>query len=128
MTVVRHTDQARPVGRRLRDVRTIQGLPGLPALEQEFDEYVAILAGDKDAPVDAGPLTFMEISDAYHARARTVEALIYRGERNGRIPKNSPYYKFRTGELQSYISLFRNATELGGRRMTFEKMASEGKI
>ena len=127
MSVVRHTDQARHP-RRLRDVRTIQGLPPLEALEEEMDEYVAIIGGHKDAPIDAGPLTFMEVADAYHSRARSVEALIYRGERNGRIPRNSPYYKFRTGELQSYISLFRHATELGGRRLTYEKMAAEGMV
>lgn len=65
----------------------------------------------------------MEVADAYFARACEVDMLIHQGEREGGIFKSSPYYRFRTGELRSFLDLSKRAAELGSRRITLAQMA-----
>lgn len=98
------------------------GLPHLEDLRDELDEYMAVLMGREESPVDVGEMTLMEAANVYHARAREIEMLIYRGEVEGMIPRNSKLYKFRTGELRSFLDLSSKAIELGSRRLTFYKM------
>lgn len=123
MTVIR-----RGAKRPLREVVTPAGLPALAALEEEFDYYVAVVTGRVEAPMHDGFITLQELADTYYSRACDVERLIHRGERKGEIPTKGPvpadrnYYKFRTGELQSYLAMFKKASELGSRRITHEQM------
>ena len=120
MSVVRRATSTQPPST-LRPFRTPTGLPSLAAIRAEMDEYVAVIKGDESPPWENGVITLQEVANAYYTRAREIEALIYRGENGGDIPRNSTYMKFRTGELQPYIAIFRHADELGSRRITAAK-------
>ena len=98
------------------------GLPDIEVLEGELDEYRDILLGRVPPPADNGILTLMEVADALYCRAKEIEALIHRAERNGDILKGSPLYKFRTGELRSFIDMAHSRVELGSRRVTEAKI------
>lgn len=122
--------QRRFADRALREVVTPSGLGPLTEIEKEFDTYVAVITGRVSPPMQDGFITLQELADAYYARACDVERLILRGERRGEILSRGPvdpdrnYYKFRTGELQSYLNMFKRAAELGSRRITHEQMWS----
>ncbi len=91
----------------------------------ELDEYREVLLGRQPPPVNNGILTLMEVADAYLARAREMEQLLQRWETEGTVVKGSNQYKFRTGELRSFIESARSAVELGSRRVTAAKMEYE---
>lgn len=108
----------------LRPIQTPRGLKPLPDILKELDSYVEVLAGDVEPPWENGILTLHELADSYYARAREIEGRIYRGERDGwkkDDPLEEKWPKFRTGELQSYLGIFRHAAELGSRRVTAAK-------
>lgn len=84
-----------------------------------------MLLGRVPPPVNNGVLTMMEVADAYLARARELEQLLLRAESDGTVVKGSAKYKFRTGELRSFIEMTRSAVELGSRRVTAAKMEYE---
>lgn len=90
---------------------------------QEMDEMLEVLLGRKDPPIDVGIGTLMEVSEAYYARATEMEIIIKRGESEGTILKGSAAYKFRTGELRSFLDLVKRSVDLGSRRITLAKMA-----
>jgi hypothetical protein len=85
----------------------------------EIDEMRDVLMGRRQPPVDKGVLTLMEVADAYCARAREIEQVIMRGEADGAVIRGSKTYKFRTGELRSFIELSKSASDLGSRRITY---------
>lgn len=117
MSIVRRAQSVRPAAdNAVTKIRTPRGLPSLPSVLKEMDSYVGILMGDEDPPWDNGILTLQEVGFAYYARACEIEGLIYRGEREGSITSKSEWYRFRTGELRSYLSLFKRAFELGKSR------------
>ena len=122
---VRH--RRMPMTRRLRDVPLAIGLPTLEELEEEFFGYVDVLLGRQEPPIDSGLLTLMEVSDAYLARAYEVEMMILAAERSKDILRASPYYKFRTGELRSFIERARKAPDLGSRRLTMARLEHDMK-
>lgn len=111
--------------RRVRDVPLAVGLPTLEELEEEFFSYVDVLLGRVEPPIDENLLTLMEVSNGYLSRAYEVEMLIHAAERNRDVLRGSPYSKFRTGELRSFIELARKAQELGSRRLTMAEMLLE---
>lgn len=106
----------------LNTVPVSLGLPGVNDLWDEIAEYIDILLGRKESPVDSPYLALAECATAYYARAQEIDALIHKGERSGDILKGSPYYKFRTGELRSFIDLSKKVAELGSRRLTQEQL------
>lgn len=122
---VRHRRMA--MTRRLRDVPLAIGLPTLEELEDEFFGYVDVLLGRQEPPIDNGIMTLMEVSDAYLARGYEVEMMILAAERSKDIMRSSPYSKFRTGELRSFIELARKATDLGSRRLTMARLEHDMK-
>lgn len=87
-------------------------------LKDELDEYLDVLMGRADPPVDAGIMTLMEVAEAYHARACEIEMNILRAEQEGRVSKGDPFYRFRTGQLRSFLELCKRAVDLGSRRLT----------
>lgn len=91
-------------------------------MRDELDEMRDVLLGRKPPPVDAGVMTLMEVADAYYARAKEMEQLIHRDESDGVVIRGSKHYKFRTGELRSFIELAKGACELGSRRVTKARM------
>jgi hypothetical protein len=84
-----------------------------------------VLLGRTPPPVDRGVLTLMEVADAYFARAKEMEMIILRWEADGNVIRGSKTYKFRTGELRSFIELAKGACELGSRRVTLFKALME---
>ena len=94
----------------------------LRAWQIELDEYREVLVGRVPPPINNGIMTMMEVADAYLARAREMEGLLHSWEAAGTVIKGSSQYRFRTGELRSFIEMARSAVELGSRRVTAAKM------
>lgn len=84
----------------------------------ELDEMREVLLGREPPPIDAGVMTLMEVADAYLSRAKEIEQMILRMEAEGSVLKGARSYKFRTGELRSFIEMVKSSTELGSRRVT----------
>ena len=102
----------------LRSFRLNSGIPALPDLRQELDEYVEVLMGRETPPIDNDEMTLMEYSNAVYSRAMELTILLQRAESDGTVLKGSKYYKFRTGELRSFTELALRCIELGSRRVT----------
>lgn len=107
-----------PQGGFVRDIQVGEGLPSLEELEAELESYMDVLMGREPPPVEAGHLTLMEVADAYFARASEIQYLILKAEREGGVFKGHSYYKFRTGELRTFLELSKRAADLGSRRLT----------
>lgn len=109
-------------GQRLTDVPLGEGLPDPDDLMDEFLGYANVLLGRVDPPVESPYLTLMEVATAYYARALEVEMHIYHLEQEGKVVRGSPYYRFRTGQLRSFIELSKRLSDLGSRRLTQETL------
>jgi hypothetical protein len=121
-----HEEQGHsPLGGRLRDIYTQEGLPPVEELEEELEGYMDILMGRHQPPIDAGHLTLMEVADAYFARACEIQYHILKAERQGGVFKGHSYYKFRTGELRTFMELTKRAADLGSRRLTQAKLVHD---
>jgi hypothetical protein len=100
-----------------------QGLPDVDELWDEIHGYVDVILGRVESPIETvGYLGLAELATAYHARALEIEMLIHNAEREGVVIRGSQLYKFRTGELRSFIDLTKRAAELGSRRLTQEQL------
>jgi hypothetical protein len=126
----------RATGRRLTVVEVPPGLPGIPALFDELTGYTAVLLGHAPCPLDqVGYLALMEYATVVFARGKEIEGQILRmemtpvradGDRpagdpiNGpfQVPKGTPYYRFRTGPLTSFLDAAKRMADLGSRRLT----------
>ena len=121
-----HPEQGHaPQGGLVREIQMGQGLPPLEDLTSEFEEYMDVLMGRTPPPIDAGHLTLMEVADAYFARASEVQFLILKAEREGGVFKGHSYYKFRTGELRTFLELSKRAADLGSRRLTQARLVHD---
>jgi hypothetical protein len=89
-------------------------------MRKELDDYVAVLLGRIDPPIDNGVSTLMEVSEAFHARAREMEMMLWRAETDGTILKGSKHARFRTTELRSFLELTKRTIEVGNRLITLE--------
>jgi hypothetical protein len=114
-----------PLGGRVRDFPLRSGLPDVEVLSDELEEYRDVLMGRTPPPIDAGHLTLMEVADAYFARASEIQMMIMKAEREGGAFKGSSYYKFRTGELRTFLEMTKRASDLGSRRLTQARMLHE---
>lgn len=81
-----------------------------------------VLLGRKDPPIIRGVLTMMEVGEAYYARASEMTALIQRKEADGIVSKGDRYYKFRTGELRTFMEACKQSIDLGSRRLTYARL------
>lgn len=124
MTVIirRATHKDAQFGRRLMDIEVGIGLPSVDELWEEIQGYMDVILGRKDAEMVSPYLGLAEASTAYYCRAQEIDALIHAGEREGVIMRGSSLYKFRTGELRSFVELSKRAAELGSRRLTQEQL------
>ena len=111
-------------GHKLTEVKLPEGLPEINDLFDELIEYAKVLKGLADSPVNSPYLSLMEVAAAYYARACEIEMLIFNGEHNGSIEKNSSYYKFRTGQLRSFKEMAKMMADVGSRRLTQEDLIS----
>lgn len=87
-------------------------------MRAEIDSYVDVLLGRLEPPIDAGEMTLMEYANAVHARASELTMLLQRAESDGVVLKNSKMYRFRTGELRTFLEMAAKAIDLGSRRIT----------
>jgi hypothetical protein len=113
--------------RRLIDVEVLAGLPSVEELHDELLGYANVILGRADPPleVDGYFLDLMEVSAAYYARAKEIDMLIHWEEQNRRVIRGSPYYKFRTGQLRSFIEMAKMMADLGSRRLSQERLLTE---
>lgn len=84
-----------------------------------------ILLGREEPPIQSGVLTLMEVADGYYSRAAEITMLIQKLEREGRVAKGSELYRFRTGELRTFMELTKRAADLGSRRLTAENLKND---
>lgn len=109
------------LSRRLSSVYTEMGIAPVEALHEELLRYTAVLKGEEECPIDSPYLALQEVATAYYVRAQEIDMRIHAAEREGVVVKNSPYYRFRTGELRSFLELAKAAAQLGSRRLEQEK-------
>lgn len=102
----------------LRAIPLGEGLPSIPEMVLELQNMTDVLMGRKPPPVDAKHLTLMEVADAYFSRASEMTMLLQQMEREGKINRGSKHYKFRTGELRTFLEMAKRAADLGSRRLT----------
>lgn len=100
-------------------------MPPIPKMIEELQDMTDVLLGRKKPPKDFGTLTLMEVADAYFARASEMTMLIQQAEREGTVLKGSNAYRFRTGELRTFMEMAKRAADLGSRRLTQEQMVLE---
>lgn len=93
----------------------------LTSMRDELTEYMNILLGRIEPPIDAGAMTLMEVAEAFHARAKEMEMEILYAESEGAVTRGSRAYKFRTGFLRSFIESAAKSIDLGSRRVTHEQ-------
>jgi len=91
-------------------------------MRDEIDEFMEVLMGREQPPIDNGPLTLMEYANAAYSRGMEITMLIQRSEVDGFTSKGSRLYRFRTGELRAFVELTAKAIDLGSRRVTNAKM------
>lgn len=97
----------------------------LTVMRDELDEMKAVLMGHEPPPIAQGIMTLMEVADAYYARAKDMEGAILRMEADGLVLPKTKTYRFRTGELRSFIDMAKAAAELGSRRITAARLEWE---
>ncbi len=122
---VRAPDKA--FSHRLTDVETIEGLPDIEGLQDELLGYANVILGRADPPLqlDGFYLDLMEVAAVYYARAKEIDMLIHWEEQQRRVIRGSPYYRFRTGQLRSFMEMAKMMADLGSRRLTQERLLSE---
>ena len=128
LKIKRPTERDVQFGHKLSSVPVGLGLPGVDELWKELEGYIDVLLGREDPPIDSPYLALAEVATAYYCRAQEIDATIHSGERSGDIVKGSPYYRFRTGELRSFIELAKKAAELGSRRLTQERLIHDARL
>jgi hypothetical protein len=107
---------------RLNAVRVGQHLVDVHDLRKELYDMFDILLGRVESPISSPYLAMAEVATAYYTRAQEIDALIHRGEQEGTILRGSDLYRFRTGELRSFIDAAKRCAELGSRRLTQEQL------
>ena len=78
--------------------------------------------GRIDPPINNGDMTLLEYANAVYSRAMEITMMLQRAESSGTVLKGSRAYKFRTGELRTFVEISLKAIELGSRRITVAKM------
>lgn len=112
-------------GQKLTDVPVGADLPEVDDLRDELLGYADVLLGRVEPPVESPYLSLMEIATAYYARALEIEMRIHSLEQDHKVVRGSPYNKFRTGQLRSFIELSKKMTDLGSRRLSQERLLSD---
>lgn len=125
LKIRRSTTKDAQFGRRLIDIDTEIGLDSVDELWAEIQHYMNVLLGREESPINSPYLSMMEVATAYYSRAQEIDAMIHAAEREGAVLRGSPLYRFRTGELRSFIELSKRCAELGSRRLTQESLLQQ---
>jgi hypothetical protein len=104
------------------EVQVASGIPHVDKLAQELEDMRNVLFGRVEVDYDSDYLGLMEVSTAYFCRGQEIDELIHKAERDGTVVRGSALYKFRTGELRSFLELTKMAANLGSRRLTQEQL------
>ncbi len=112
-------------GQRLTDVPLGEGIPDVDDLRDELLSYTDVLLGRVPPPVESPYLDLMEIATAYYARAMEIDMLIHELEDKQKVVRGAPHYRFRTGQLRSFIDMAKRLCDLGSRRLTQETLLSQ---
>lgn len=99
-----------------------QGINDIESMRTEIKQYTDILLGRLPMPISVGINSLYEVAVAYFSRAKEIEMGVKEMENKGHIAKNSPLYKFRTGELNAFLDLVKEQVKLGSRRITVASM------
>ena len=94
-------------------------------MQNELLDMTDVLLGRVEPPIQRGVMSLMEVADAYYARASELTMLIQAGEREGTVVRGTNYYKFRTGELRTFMDMAKRAADLGSRRVTYAQLLAE---
>jgi hypothetical protein len=105
----------------LRAIKLGQGMPAISKMREEIQDMTDVLLGRVPPPIDYGILTLQETADAYFARASEMTMLLQEREAEGIITKGSMPYRFRTGELRTFMEMAKRAADLGSRRLSKEE-------
>lgn len=109
-------------GTRTTEVPVGVDLPDVDELMTELLHYTDVLLGREVPPVDSPYLALMEIASAYYARALEIDMRIHYEEQQMRVVRGSPHYRFRTGQLRSFIDMAKKMADLGSRRLSQEDL------
>lgn len=100
-------------------------IPSLTVWSAELRDMMDVLEGREEPPIDAGVMTLQEVADGYYARAGEMTMYLQQLEREGVVTKSSHHYRFRTGELRTFMEVAKRASDLGSRRLTDEQLRFE---
>ena len=98
------------------------GFGTVSALSEELQEMMDVLLGRTEPPLDAGVSTMLEGADAFYSRASEITMRLQKLEREGAVKRGDSVYKFRTGELRTFMDAAKRAAETGSRRLTREQL------
>ena len=112
-------------GQKLTDVPVGEGIPDIDDLRDELLEYTNVILGRTPPPVESPYLSLMEVANAYFARATEMEMLIHGLEQDHKVVRGSPLYKFRTGQLRSFLEMAKKQIDLGSRRLSQERLLED---
>jgi hypothetical protein len=96
-------------------------------MKAEISQYWQMLLGREPLPISNGVMSLMESATSMYVRASEMAAMIQQAEQEGVLLRGSSFYRFRTGELRTFMEACAKAIELGSRRVTAEKLAVEMK-
>lgn len=103
-----------------------RGIASVAALRAELLDMTDVLMGRAQSPFnDRRVDALMEVADAYYARAAEMTMRIQMMEGDGRVRRGDALYKFRTGELRTFMEMAKRASEVGSRRVTVKQMLLE---
>lgn len=122
-----------PKPRRPQGAHSVRAMPlgsgvDLHKMRDELRLYTDVLMGRVDPPIDKGVATLAEVANAYYSRASEMSMMIQQAETDGTILKGSKHYRFRTGELRTFIEMSAKAYELGSRRITMAQLEHEQRL
>jgi hypothetical protein len=121
----KHKSDDKPNPKRvLRAVPLGSGRPSITKMKDELEDMWDVLMGREEPPI-GGPLSLMEVADAYYARAAELTSKIQESEREGFTTKGDALYHFRTGELRTFMEMAKRAADLGSRRLSEDQLQFE---
>ena len=92
-------------------------------MRNEIDDMTSVLMGRSEPPVQAQRTdSLYEVANAYYSRGMELTMILQRLEADGVVMRGTKMYKFRTGELRTFVELAQRAAELGSRRISVAEM------
>lgn len=106
----------------VREFPIPEGIPSISIMVEELQDMTDVLLGRQRSPINEGIATLMEVADAYFGRASEMTIMILALEREGKVRRGDALYKFRTGELRTFMDMSKRMCETGSRRITTQQI------